>query len=550
MLLQLLICLAALSAASLLVTQGRRRRIWSIIMLFMLVAVSYFLLRGYDNEQTGNFIYQWLPYKSLKADINISSSKNMRQMFFPLFLLLSGTVYLTTIFPFEKHSLHFNTLMLLCFISLILQTSSHDFLQLIFSGSMFSIISFYMPDEITAKKKIFIFNFLAEMSLFMAASVIYASTNTLNLSALDEYVDFGAHKDLAAVLVLLAVGIKCGLFMLNSHYQALKDISLNRIAGIFSLSVPLSGIVLAFKLYPLLGIFPKSVIIFWIVITLIYSFMQALFNCNLKSKMIFLFTASYSFILLNIVEDFGDAQLYIPRLLIINFIISFTFILSYLAASGEENMNFTGGFFRYSPLNAFSCVISMLCLIAAFSELSVSIYSKIFFLLYIVVIGCFIRTFYFGKCRADEKVIAFAKNSGVLYILPLLVVSILIFLHSIQWKNYDFYIGEVCFLLILLFCPTAKILRLGSASLFSRDLVLSLYEIVIIKPLNYFGRILWLFFDIVLIEHNMIGNISDAFASMVLRLRNFQDFRVLGYLVSFAIGIVVVILYIGCRLYD
>ncbi len=547
---QLIICLSVLSAASLMVTQGRRRRIWSIIMLFVLVAVSYFLLQGLDSEQTGNFIYQWLPYKSLQADINISSSKNMRQIFFPLFLLLAGAVYLNTIFSFEKHSLHFNTLMLLCFISLILQTSSHDFLQLIFSGCMFSVISFYMPDEISEKKKIFIFNFLAEMSLFMAMTVIYASTNTLSLSALKNYVASGTHKDLTAVLVLLAIGIKCGLFMLNSQYQSLKNISPNRIVGIFSLSVPLSGIVLAYKLYPLFALIPRVLIICWIVVSLIYSFVQAIFNPNIKSKMISLFLATYSFMLLNLVEGFGDVQSYIPKLLISNFIVSFIFILAYLAASGEDNIEHTGGFFRYAPLNLIISIVSIICVAAVFSEMAVSLYSQIFFLLYLFALACFIKVFYFGDCRADEKVVAFAKNSSVLYLIPALVVSSIILGYSVQWDNQLLYIGLGACLLILLFGSVSKILHIGATNFFSHDLILSLYEFIILKPLNYFGRILWLFFDIVLIEHNIIGRLSDNFAAFVTKLRRLQDLRLSTYILSIVFGVLVIVLYMGYRLYD
>ncbi len=550
MLLQLIICLAILSAASLMVTQGRRRRIWSIIMLFVLVAFSYFLMSGMDSDQTGNFIYQWLPYKSLQADINISSSKNMRQMFFPLFLLLSGCVYLTTIFSFEKHSLHFNTLMLLCFISLILQTSSHDFLQLIFSGSMFSIISFYMPDEISGKKKIFIFNFLAEMSLFMAMTVIYASTNTLSLSALKDYVTYGTHKDLTAFLVLLAIGIKCGLFMLNSHYQSLKSISLNRIVGIFSLAVPLSGIILAFKLYPLFAIIPQGLMLCWIGVSLIYSFMQALLNPNIKSKMISLFLATYAFMLLNMVGGYGDAQLYIPNLLITNFVVSIIFILAYLASSGEESVEFTGGFLRHTPFNAIISIISIICMMAAFSKMAVSLYSQVFFFFYLAVLACFIKVFYLGACRADEKVVAFAKNSSALYLIPLLIVSAMIFGYSAQWYNPEFYFGLGAFLFILLFCPAANVLKLGSMNFFSNDLILSFYEVAVLKPLNYFGRVLWLFFDIVLIEHNIIGRISENFAIFVTRLRNLQDLRALGYILSLLLGVLVIVLYMGYRLYD
>ena len=186
MVLQLFICLLAIASASLLITQGRRRRIWSILIFAGLGILAYFFMENLSRPQTTNFIYQWLPYEELRADINISSSGRMQHMFLPLTCLLAGLVYLNTLFASEKHSLHFNTLMLLSFVGLILQASSHDFLQLMFAGCMFSIISFYMPDQILAKKKIFIFNFLAEMAVFMALAIVYGKTSSVSLSSLPE----------------------------------------------------------------------------------------------------------------------------------------------------------------------------------------------------------------------------------------------------------------------------------------------------------------------------------------------------------------------------
>ena len=244
MILQIFIGLLAMSGISLLVTQGRRKRIWSILLLCCLATLSYFFVINLNINTQESFIYQWLPYNIIKADFSISASQNIQHMLKPLILILFGLVYLNTIFRGEQYSLHFNTLLILNFMALILLLSSYDFLQLMFASCMFSIIGFYMPDQTTPKKDIFIFNFLAETSIFMALAIVYGCINSVSLADLPQFADKGHHKDLVVSLVLFAIGCKAGLLFVNGHYFNLIGISSNRIVAIMLMSMPISAFVI------------------------------------------------------------------------------------------------------------------------------------------------------------------------------------------------------------------------------------------------------------------------------------------------------------------
>ena len=159
MVLHLFIALLTIATTSMLVIQGRRRRIWSFCMLAILACVCYFFASNINTSNHIDFVYKWLTYDNLYANFSIISSLKISQMYIWLLIILLNLILFNTTYHDEYHSLHFNTLLLLNFTNLILLVSSSDFLQLMFASSMFSIIAFYMPDIISAKKKIFIFLF-------------------------------------------------------------------------------------------------------------------------------------------------------------------------------------------------------------------------------------------------------------------------------------------------------------------------------------------------------------------------------------------------------
>ena len=236
MIIQLFISVIALAAASLMVTQSRRRKIWSVLLLVGLGTVVYFFMINLNHDSAQNFIYQWLPYNLIRADLSISASVRGQKILSYLAILLLFFVYLNTIYKQEKHSLHANTLLLLNFVGLILLISSHDFLQLMFADCLIFLISFYFVDCPYAKKSLFVFNFLAEMIIFTALALVYGETNSINLLQLKQYTQAENYKNLVSIMLLAAIGCKCGLFLLNGHYYSLKNMMTNRLGALIILS--------------------------------------------------------------------------------------------------------------------------------------------------------------------------------------------------------------------------------------------------------------------------------------------------------------------------
>ncbi len=552
MILQLVICLLVIAAASLLITQGRRRRIWSALIFTGLSAMAYLFMNNLGAPQTPSFIYQWLPYDSLKADINISSSARMQQVFMPLVWLLAGLVYLNTIFTSERHSLHFNILMLLNFISLILLASSHDFLQLMFAGCLFAIIGFYMPDLPQQRKKIFIFNFLEDMAIFMALSIVYGKTGSVSLASLSEYTAAGRHQDMVAFLLLFAIGGKCGLFLLNGQYFNLKDISFNRVICIMAFSTPLSGIILATKLRPLLeasnladGILP-----YWLPLSIFGALLCALVNNNLKSKAIALSLALYAFMLFISYTHPEFLYTAIPGFLILNTFIVMAFVVASNAASAETDISRLGGFWKMTKGNFALCALMILALSAGFSNWMTPPVFAVFSIAYLGTLSLIFKNIYLGQPRADEKILAFAQNTGCLYWGPLIGTAAWLLWQHDTWKNPETYALFGWFVILFLLFPALWLTKIGCLPLFKADILSVFYDRLIIRPLWLCGRILWLVLDVVVIERNIIGGLSATTTTLIGIMHKLHEPRARNFILSILSGLLLMLIYWGFYIYE
>lgn len=552
MVLQLFIGLLLIAFGSLLITQGRRRRIWSVLILGGLCCVSYLLLDSLSHSADGGFIYQWLPYKTLRADFNISSSQRMQHLFLPLVYFLAALVYFNTIYTSEEHSLHFNTLVLFNFIALILQASSRDFIQLMFAGSMLSVISFYMPDLSASKKKMFVFNFLAEMAVFMAFAVVYGKTHSVSLGTLPDFVRNGWHKDLVGSLLLFAIGCKCGLFLLNGQYFSLKHGLFNRAAAIMGLSVPLSGLILVAKIQPLLADSQvvRLIIPWWAGISAGAAILSALLNNNIKSKAVALSLAVYAALLYWTYTDTKVLYDWAPDILMLNFMVLSVLVLAFGAASDETSVLRMGGFWRLAKLNFTLSILIIAAYVSCVSEWFPIGPKSVAALVYLGAVVMIMRMIYWGKSRASDMVASFARSGSLLYAVPLVIISAWLIWHNKSFVSARFVEGMLAALGLFCLFPVNWLMRLGSLGVWRTDVLSFIYKTFFIMPLKLFGRILWLAFDVVVIERNVIGSVSGLTSVIVKKMHRLQEISLFNFMLGILLGILCMALYLGYYVYE
>ncbi len=544
MVLQLFIGLLAIASASLLITQGRRRKIWSILILASLVMVSYMFAENLSSNLQDGFIYQWLPYSEIKSDFHIASSLRLQKMFLPLMIMLMGLVGLNIIYPPENHSLHASVLFILSFVSFILQISGNDFMQLMFAGCMFSIIGFYIPDIVYSRKRIFIFNFLSEMAVFAALSIVYGKTGTTSLAALSKFSENGIHKDLVAVLLMFAIACKCGFYLVNGQYLLLKDTLFNRISGIMLMSLPLSGVVLLIKVHPLLSVstIPGTVLPVWSVITMVSCIFTALINSNIQTKFITICLSFYAFMVYIFFMNNADLYDLIPYFLLSCLIISLVFVQIIYSLSYNKQINYSSVSWKTNKIILASILFLLFTLMFLFNDRIPGTESRVFISVLFVVIASILKMVYFR----------FASNAvSEHHVWAEIICCIFSFIFFVftAWQtrfwnclfNYEV-LAFFTFSLILM--PIQVLINFGNSAILQKDILNQIYERAFIFPLKTLGRILWLAFDVVIIERSIVTGMSHVYRKIVSLFHTLQNDNN-SWFYGILLGIIFIFIYLG-----
>ena len=131
-----------------------------------------------------------------------------------------------------------------------------------------------------------------------------------------------------------------------------------------------------------------------------------------------------------------------------------------------------------------------------------------------------------------------------LFVIPCSTRNLLMFLWQTKfWEYKDFYWLLSASVLSLIFIPSQKIDIIGSFNIWQSNFLSRFYEIILIKPLKLFGRILWLAFDVVVIERSIIASISHLSKNIILWMHKIQENSKYSWFLSILAGILIVVVY-------
>lgn len=545
MVIHLFIGLILISAASMLVTQGKRRKIWSLLLLVALGVLSCFFVYNINEVSDSGFIYQWLPYSKLQADFNISASARTQNLLSSLVCLLIGMIILNIIDYKENYSLNVCVLNLLSFISMILLISSHDMFQLMFASALLSILCFYIPNDILVRRKLFVYCFLAEVACFTALSVAYSSVGSISLQALNDYASKSIHKDFVAALLLFALGIKTGLFLFNGHYNSLINISFNRLSSILVLSLPFSALILLAKLSPLISTSSLSLLtICWLVVSAVVSAGGALAYNNINRKIIALSQMIFSGLFYLIYVDNAKLYTIIPQVLII--LLLSLCIIYYIGSIYQQKAENTWQNYR---LRIFNFVVVLLGLTAVFYVIAMLNLPVIYKYAYVFVLGIIIKEILFEKTAKNIFVTEENIHCNLFYPLGIIATSFAIFyIKDFNVQNLDWKLLVV--LGVSMVCPAQYFVMIGKWPVWNQGIIEKMYDNLLVVPLKLFGRILWLAVDFVFIERGIIASSASGEEFMTERLRLMQNSTAKAWLFWISLGIIGLTVYAGVCAYD
>lgn len=538
MVINLFIGLILISAASMLITQGKRRKIWSILLLIALCGISWMAVHDLHIVSDSGFMYQWLPYPKLQADFNISASLRMQRMLTPMLYLLAVIITFNIIDVKENYSLNISVLNLLSFIMIILLASGHDLFQLMFASALLSVICFYVPDDAQSRHKLFIYNFLAEMACFTALSIVYSAVGSISLSTISSYGAKIPHRDFIAFLLLFSFGCKSGLILFNSHYTALSTQSFNRLCSVFVLSLPFSSLILLSKLSVLVtDSFFAETIKYWCLLSFIIFGIRSLVALSLNGKIVALAQMFYALAFYNIYTD--ASQLYTMTPKILSVMLLCISVIYYMTIPYFQKTIFLKLFqviASFIIFNAILLVINSLPLQQNWTAFYCA-----------AILGILMRMLMIDENNINSQI---NENRNILGSLITIILSILIILYVLEPK-YWLQSAKLCGVLILFSALPSKIFtKINDFHLMNYNFIEAVYEKLLIIPLKFFGRILWLAFDFMFIERGVIGSAVSLGEFVSTKLRNLQNTDSFLWILWLTVGLGVLIVFAGVYSYD
>ena len=366
MLVELLILILGAGLISELVPKNRLPVLWS---LFSAAAVSYFVYRLslLGNAPDLYLNCPWLKIPNLAVNLEIVVNAGNIYLVFAL-SILALLVLLQNTFGAENAKNSLNGLVLLNLLSSLMLVFAGNYVQMLVAVGVCDVLVFSAVNNIEAKKKYIYANFLADIGLVSIFAVILGQGGGLELDKLPDYARFGHHKDFVAILLLLCIFVKTGLFLFHGAYTEMRTLGFNRLNYVLFTATPLTGYLLLLKTESLLQISPFSypLLKIFALSSVLWGVWGALAIDNLKQKAVYFALMFWG--LVYAFAAFGSRldSLQFASLLTAAFLFGQVLMLICAAASNETQVSETGGFLKSLK---FTFLLALLVLAAFFSVL-------------------------------------------------------------------------------------------------------------------------------------------------------------------------------------
>ena len=534
-----------------------RERYSRFLSLLLLVMGGVLLFNFYENWQFGtthSTIYRILEYKKLYLDIDLSSSAQRYALILPFFVLGICSLYNTLFSSQEEQRGHLSSLIMIDISFLILLACSNNLLLLLAGSALMGVVGLYIINNFESKKTYIFYNLTADMALFTAFCIIYASQGSVSVNVLPQYLTSGSHVQLSTALILLGVAIKSGLFMFHNQIFSYRDLNFNRLIFLNYCVTPAAGLLLFAKM---LVLFTSSDLIKIIVYVLagasmLYGFLGALIYDNIKEKALSLNVLLWGFIYGYAISA-GDFSLScVGWILFLFYLLNAWLQLVVSSFSDEIYISKMGGSWRrLISLQAIGILLAV-CLFQRLDFMNESINTGKIWLQtlsggLLIVVPYVFRQIFYGETHCDERVWAFLKNPGLITttLFGGLCIWIICQCGYFSW----ILVAVALFCVAFIWFNPLRFL----ADWYERDEIqLSeffehFYEYVVVAPLNILGRILWLTVDFLLIERTIINSFSNVTGVLIRVSEKIHTPRAWEYVIMTAAGLLIMFIFLQVK---
>ncbi|MBO5039084.1 MAG: hypothetical protein J6C85_06505 [Alphaproteobacteria bacterium] len=241
-------------------------------MMFFVVAFLFadYAIAAINNQNTA-FSLLWNSTEMGDIRIDFQPTPQVNRVIIPLFFLSLLTILNNNIFRYEEKRSAFDSLIVLNFVSLSLLICSKNYIELITMVFVTDIIGYLILKDVDSSRRYVIYNFFADMCLFMILALVCGKIRSLELTNIWEYHEVGRYKNFTGILATVALFIKMGCFLFQGYLMDLSETRFQRMSAVNLLFSPLSGVLLLLKLYNLLIVSPFFYPLFKIMAVLTFS---------------------------------------------------------------------------------------------------------------------------------------------------------------------------------------------------------------------------------------------------------------------------------------
>lgn len=487
----------------------------------------------WNNTKIGDIIISFTPYPATNY------------MIIPLFFVSLYSIFNNNIFRYEERRSSFNSLIIMNFVALCFLLCAENYIQLITSVFVSDILGYMILKDVDSSRRYVIYNFFADMCLFMIFALISGRLQSLDMHQLLNYNEIGRHKDFVSFVTTIAIFIKIGSVLFQSYLLDISSVRFQRMSAVNLLFSPLCGIILLTKLHNVLTISELFLYLYQIFIWLniVIGCIFFVLKDNIKKKMIYLNMSLIGFLMYILQKESYVWNLQIALIYVCIYFINFLFFKIYLYQNRE---NFVSKMLNSQKLNsgALKCILVQIILwVNIFYIISANLSQKygnytILFLCCIVlfVLGVVLNHIY--KSPHNQRLDYLEANS--LRFISFITVFLMLFYSIYYIKAYK---SENLLLTIMFTILVASPQITQSRKVYDknwlqdRDISKSVCYYALQKPLTYLSKKLWVIVDFIISERIITAALTSLNRISISLFFKLNPKNKISYIIFILIGI-------------
>lgn len=494
----------------------RADRILSWVMFFIILGLfGEYNLQNISGKVDG-FSVLWASTQIGNITLDFNPALTTNQIIIPLFFLSLVTILNNNIFRYEERRCAFNSFIIFNLVSLSLLICAENYVQLITMVFVTDIFGYLILKDKDCSRRYVIYNFFADMCLFMILALACGKIHNLDMSRLLGYEQIGRHKDFVSLVTGVALLIKMGCFPFQTYLVDISNARFQRMSTAFLLFSPITGVLLLIKLHNLLLISDLFLPLFNIIVllSLINGVGGFIAQRNIQKKVMCLNMCLFAMLLQQLqINNFSYSlsvslyflfiylfnQLYFKLYLYQN---RETDILKMLNAKMINSGALKGLLIQFGLLNA-SFLVFVKEILATTAQWYIWLEAGIIFVAQAIILNHIYKS-------PNEHRVDYLNNNPVRVLSFIFNSLLLLGMMGYFWQDKIWLVTSVLVFMTIIASPLGEKFRIlyEKEIIQDKDLSQSFFAYAVILPISYISKLIWFVLDIFLSEKIINATVS------------------------------------------